>query len=102
MPQKPRFRAVAAIDPEKLAEFQAGIRKRYSDEQILAELRACAERLRPSPTMREFAADDETSVHPQTGIEHYRSRDLAERGAGRRPPPLAPPQGPLGRVTRLW
>ena len=57
MARKRRFQAVAAIDPEKLAEFQAGIRKRYSDEQILAELRACAERLGRSPTMREFAAD---------------------------------------------
>ena len=66
MPQKRRFRAVAEIDPKKLAAFQAGIRKRYSDEQILAELRACAERLGRSPTMREFAADPETSVHPQT------------------------------------
>ncbi|MDX6561465.1 MAG: hypothetical protein QOD65_1279, partial [Gaiellales bacterium] len=40
MAQKPRFRAVTQIDPAALADFQAGIRKRYSDEQILAELRA--------------------------------------------------------------
>ena len=46
-----------AIDPDELASFQAGIRKRYSDEQILDELRACAERLGRSPTMKEFAAD---------------------------------------------
>ncbi|MBX5474197.1 MAG: hypothetical protein IRZ20_04210, partial [Thermoleophilia bacterium] len=56
MAPKPRYRAVADIDPKALAAFQAGIRKRYSDEQILAELRACAERLGRSPTMREFAA----------------------------------------------
>ena len=82
MPQKRRFRAVAEIDPKKLAEFQAGIRKRYSDEQILAELRACAERLGRSPTMREFAADPETAVHPQTVIEHYGSWNAAKRSAG--------------------
>src|SRR5256714_7203435 len=82
MPQKRRFRAVAEIDPKKLAEFQSGIRKRYSDEQILAELRACAERLGRSPTMREFAADPETAVHPQTVIEHYGSWNAAKRAAG--------------------
>ena len=36
------------------------MRQRYTDEEILAELRACAERLGRSPTMREFAADAET------------------------------------------
>ena len=65
MAPRPRYRAVAAIDPKALAEFQSGIRKRYSDEQILAELRACAERLGRSPTMREFAADEIIiSTHP--------------------------------------
>jgi hypothetical protein len=39
MARKP-YRAVTGIDPDALASFQAGIRKRYSDEQILAELRA--------------------------------------------------------------
>ena len=82
MPQKPRFRAVSAIDPGALAEFQAGIRKRYSDEQILADLRASAARLGRSPTMREFAADGETSVHPQTVIEHFGSWNEAKRKAG--------------------
>ena len=82
MPRKPRFRAVAEIDPGELAEFQAGIRKRYSDEQILAELRACAERLSRSPTMREFAADEQTTVHPQTVIEHFGSWNAAKRAAG--------------------
>jgi hypothetical protein len=82
MPQKPRFRAVAEIDPGALADFQAGIRKRYSDEQILAELRASAARLGRSPTMREFAADAETAVHPQTVIEHFGSWNAAKRSAG--------------------
>ena len=82
MPPKPRFRAVADIDPAKLAEFQAGIRKRYSDAQIVAELKACAERLGRSPTMREFAADPGTTAHPQTVIEHFGSWNAAKRAAG--------------------
>jgi HNH endonuclease len=76
------FRAVAEIDRDALESFQAGIRKRYSDEQILDELRASADRLGRSPTMREFAADPETSVHPQTVIEHFGSWNAAKRNAG--------------------
>ena len=80
---RPRSRrAVPRVDPEKLAAFQAGLRRRYSDEAILAELRASAERLGRSPTMREFAADAETTVHPQTVIEHYGSWNAAKRAAG--------------------
>jgi hypothetical protein len=82
MAPKPRYRAVAAIDPAALAEFQAGIRKRYTDAQIVAELQACAERLGRSPTMREFAADAGTQVHPQTVIEHFGSWNAAKRAAG--------------------
>jgi Homing endonuclease associated repeat len=70
------------VDPEALAKFQAGLRKRYSDEQILEELRACARRVGRSPTMREFAADPATSVHPQTVIEHFGSWNAAKRAAG--------------------
>jgi hypothetical protein len=81
MPRKP-YRALASIDSEALAAFQAGIRKRYTDEQILGELRASAERLGRSPTMREFAADGETTVHPQTVIEHFGSWNRAKRAAG--------------------
>jgi HNH endonuclease len=101
MPQKRRFRAVAEIDPRKLAEFQAGIRKRYSDEQILAELRACAERLGRSPTMREFAADPDTAVHPQTVIEHYGSWNAAKRAAGLVPRRFATREELLGLLTEL-
>src|SRR4029453_13568826 len=82
MPRKPVYRAVANIDRQALAEFQAGIRKRYTDEQILAELKDCAERLGRSPTMREFAADKQTTVHPQTVIEHFGSWNRAQRQAG--------------------
>ena len=60
------YRAVTKIDPQDLAEFQAGIRRRYTDEQILEALRASAERLGRSPTMKEFAAD------PQAGCIHRR------------------------------
>src|SRR5438552_3643708 len=81
MARKP-YRALAGIDAKALARFQAGIRKRYSDEQILDELRASAERLNRSPTMREFAADPETTVHPQTVIEHFGSWNEAKRAAG--------------------
>ena len=80
---RPRTRrAVPRVDPERLAAFQAGLRRRYSDEAILVELRASADRLGKSPTMREFAADPETTVHPQTVIEHYGSWNAAKRAAG--------------------
>src|SRR6059058_3765870 len=82
MPRKRVYRAVANIDRQALAEFQAGIRKRYTDDQILAELKACAERLGRSPTMREFAADPKTTLHPQTVIEHFGSWNRAKRLAG--------------------
>jgi len=101
MPQKPRFRAVADIDPGALAEFQAGIRKRYSDEQIVAELRASAARLGRSPTMREFAADTETTVHPQTVIEHFGSWNAAKRAAGLVPRRFATRSELLGLLREL-
>lgn len=101
MPQKPRFRAVAQIDPRKLAEFQAGIRKRYTDDQIVGELKACAERLGKSPTMREFAADPETTVHPQTVIEHFGSWNAAKRAAGLVPRRFATRDELLGLLREL-
>jgi hypothetical protein len=101
MPKKRRFRAVAEIDPGALADFQAGIRKRYSDEQILAELRASAERLGRSPTMREFAADEATTVHPQTVIEHFGSWNAAKRLAGLVPRRFATREELLGLLTEL-
>jgi hypothetical protein len=101
MPQKRRFRAVADIDPARLAEFQAGIRKRYSDDQILAELRECADRLGRSPTMREFSDDKQTSVHPQTVIEHYGSWNAAKRAAGLVPRRFATRDELLGLLKEL-
>jgi len=101
MAQKPRFPAVAAIDPGALAEFQAGIRKRYSDDQILTELRECAERLGRSPTMREFAADPATTLHPQTVIEHFGSWNNAKRAAGLVPRRFATREELLGLLRGL-
>lgn len=74
--------ALAGIDEAALAEFRAGLRRRYTDEEILAELRASAGRLGRSPTMREFAADPEAAVHPQTVIEHFGTWNTAKRAAG--------------------
>src|SRR3954463_12562890 len=83
MPRKrPSPQAVRRIDPAALAEFQAGIRKRYSNDQILDQLRASAERLGRSPTMREFEQDAGTTVHPQTVIQHFGSWNEAKRKAG--------------------
>src|SRR6266487_3769922 len=101
MAEKPRYRALASIDPQELAEFQAGIRKRYTDEQILDELRACAERAGRSPTMREFAADPKTTVHPQTVIEHYGSWNAAKRAAGLVPRRFATREELLGLLREL-
>jgi hypothetical protein len=82
MARKRAYRAVSRVDPKALAEFQAGIRKRYSDAQILEQLKSCAERLGRSPTMREFADDPETTIHPQTVIERFGSWNRAKRAAG--------------------
>lgn len=76
VPSRPR------IDEAELAAFRAGLRRRYTDEQILEELRAAARRLGRSPTMREFAQDSRARVHPQTVIEHFGTWNAAKRAAG--------------------
>jgi hypothetical protein len=101
MARKPPYRALAEIDRDALAAFQAGIRKRYSDEQILDELRASAERLGRSPTMREFASDPATAVHPQTVIEHFGSWNRAKRLAGLVPRRFATRDELLGVLREL-
>jgi len=100
MARKP-FRAAPKVDPEALAAFQASIRRRYSDEQILDELRASAERLRRSPTMKEFAADPEAGVHPQTVIEHFGTWNAAKRAAGLMPRRHATRQELIEQLQRL-
>ena len=84
---RPRRRhpALEGIDEQALAEFRSGLRRRYTDEEILAELRASAKRLGRSPTMREFAADPGAGLHPQTVIEHFGTWNAAKRAAGLRP-----------------
>jgi Homing endonuclease associated repeat len=102
MPQKRRPpQAVRRIDPAKLAEFQAGIRKRYSDEDILGQLRDSAERLGRSPTMREFENDAETTVHPQTVIQHFGSWNEAKRKAGLVPRRFAEPADLIRQLREL-
>ena len=96
-----RHPAVAGIDPDALAAFQAGIRKRYTDEEILRQLQECAGRLGRSPTMREFAADAETTVHPQTVIEHFGSWNAAKRRAGLVPRRFATRDELLGQLRAL-
>src|SRR5919198_3934225 len=80
--RRPRRRPRLQFDEAELAAFRAGLRRRYTDEQILEELRAAAERLGRSPTMREFARDPEARVHPQTVIEHFGTWNAAKRAAG--------------------
>ena len=99
--RKRTYKALSAIDPAQLEAFQAGMRRRYSDEQILGQLRGCAERLGRSPTMREFAADEETTVHPQTVIEHFGSWNAAKRAAGLVPRRFATREELLGLLRDL-
>jgi hypothetical protein len=82
MARRRAYRAISRVDPKALAEFQAGIRKRYSDEDILGQLKECAGRLGRSPTMREFSEDEQTTIHPQTVIERFGSWNRAKRAAG--------------------
>ncbi len=89
------------VDPEELARFQAGIRRRHAPEQILEELRACAARVGRSPTMREFAADPQTTVHPQTVIEHFGTWNRAKRRAGLVPRRFATREELLGLLRDL-
>ena len=77
-----RKRASVRIDEAELAAFRAGLRRRYTDEDILDELRSAAGRLGRSPTMREFSKDPEARVHPQTVIEHFGTWNAAKRAAG--------------------
>src|SRR5436309_12027238 len=98
---RPSFRAIAEIDRDALESFQARIRKRYSNEQILAELRASADRLGRSPTMREFAGDPKTTVHPQTVIEHFGSWNAAKREAGLVPRRFATREELVGLLREL-
>ena len=101
MARKRVYRVGTRVDPSELAAFQAGIRRRYTDEEILEQLRASAARLGKSPTMREFGADPETTVHPQTVIEHFGSWNAAKRRAGLMPRRFATREELLGALRDL-
>jgi len=100
MSRKP-YRAVAEIDAQALAAFRAGIRRRYTDDQILAALRASAERLGRSPTMKEFGADPDAEMHPQTVIEHFGTWNAAKRAAGLLPRRFATREELVEALRRL-
>jgi len=89
------------VDQEALAAFRQGLRRRYSDRAILAELKACARRLGRSPTMREFAADPASAVHPQTVVERFGSWNEAKRRAGLVPRRFATREDLLGLLRQL-
>jgi hypothetical protein len=89
------------VDQEALAAFRQGLRRRYSDPEILAELEACARRLGRSPTMREFAADPGSAVHPQTVVERFGSWNEAKRRAGLVPRRFATKEDLLGLLRQL-
>ncbi len=101
MARRRPYRAITSIDPAELAAFRAEIRRRYTDDEILSELRACAERLGQSPTMREFGEDPGTRVHPQTVVEHFGSWNKAKRLAGLVPRRFATREELLGLLREL-
>ena len=102
MARRPARELLEGLDRDALARFQAGIRKRYSDEEIVEQLLECAQRLGRSPSMREFSADAETSVHPQTVIEHFGSWNAAKRAAGLVPRRFATREELLRLAHRSW
>ena len=93
--------ALEGIDTDALAAFRAGLRRRYTDDEILEELRASAGRLGRSPTMREFAADSDATVHPQTVIEHFGTWNAAKRAAGLSPRRFISREELLGQLRSL-
>jgi hypothetical protein len=100
--RKPRVHpALRAIDRDALEAFQAGIRKRYGDEEMLEQLRQSAGRLGRSPTMREFAADPKSTIHPQTVIARFGSWNRAKRLAGLAPRRFATREELLEQLRNL-
>jgi HNH endonuclease len=71
--------------PPDLAGRRRPDRRRYTDEEILTQLVACAERLGRSPTMREFRAEQGAHAHPQTVSERFGTWNGAKRRAGLAP-----------------
>jgi hypothetical protein len=92
---------VQQIEPADLAAFRAGLRRRYSDEELLADLSASAARLGRSPTMREFVLDPRARAHPQTLVERFGSWNAAKRLAGLPPRRFATREDLLDQLRAL-
>ena len=84
-----------------LPRSRPGFASATRTSEILAQLTGSAERLGRSPTMREFAADSQTTVHPQTVIEHFGSWNAAKRQAGLVPRRFATREELLGLLREL-
>ena len=88
--------------PTRSPSFQAGIRKRYSNDQILDELRASARN--GSAARRRCVSSRPTrrrAVHPQTVIEHFGSWNAAKREAGLVPRRFATREELVGLLREL-
>jgi hypothetical protein len=79
------YRSILTMDDRQLVAFRRDLRRRHSKEDLLKELKQCAERVGASPTMREFLADPKTAVHPQTLVDQFGTWNEAKRAAGLRP-----------------
>ena len=95
------YASILNMDSDELASFRQRLRRRYGREELLEELRACAARMGTSPTMREFAQDPETTVHPQTVVEHFGSWNTAKREAGLLPRRRATPEELISALRQL-
>src|SRR3954464_13331544 len=65
------YAAILDMDSAELDAFRRRLRRRYSREELITELQACAARIGSSPTMREFAEDPEATIHPQTVVDQF-------------------------------
>lgn len=79
------YAAILDMDAGELDAFRSRLRRRYGRDELIAELRGCAARIGASPTMRQFAEDLETTIHPQTVVDHFGSWNEAKRAAGLMP-----------------
>ena len=95
------YAAILDMDTSELDAFRQRLRRRYSREELLDELRSCATRLGSSPTMREFAEDPQVTIHPQTVVDHFGSWNEAKRHAGLMPRRRANREELLGALRAL-
>jgi hypothetical protein len=95
------YAAILDMDQSELDAFRSRLRRRYGREELIAELRSCAARIGASPTMREFAEDTETTIHPQTVVDHFGSWNAAKREAGLMPRRRATREELLEALRRL-